>query len=552
MRHSANKPNTALCYVRLSVSKDDDPSDSPEVQRANIRAVCEEHGYTPEFYEDVNGHKSGTSTDNRPGWQALERRLGDDDVVALVANDLSRLHRRGWKVGQLLDLLQKHNIALILAAPGRHLDTTTVEGRLFVQFAALFDEWYARDISMRTTAAIAAKKKRHITHARPPFGTIRGDDRYLHPSPDGVWVLPDGAIQIGTADQPPHPDAVWRGYYDAVKRILELYAPGTLGYLALTHRINSEGYFFLTKSGPGRFDLNAIKRIIRAWPEYGGTVMTLTPKKRSATTLAGINIDDYISSERALFDPQLLRAVAQTFLNRRAKNTGTGKKRTAYTYALQGILVCHHCAQRAEQEGNPRLRTTLVSRRRANGVRYYQHKPGAHCGCTRKGIPCAELEQTFSEILKQLTIRADVLEALAHEGAAHASTPVDDADFMAEKTEALALARRKFEASKYLFRQGDITREEYEADKAAYQATVAEWEERSRAVRRIVIPPSQHLAVLHDLHALWQDADTCARYNLARFFDEVVVNLDTGEIVRFKLVEWAERLLFDTPASKEK
>jgi DNA invertase Pin-like site-specific DNA recombinase len=112
---SANRPTppqrvTALCYVRLSVTRDESDLNSPERQRANIQAECDRHGWTPEWYEDVEGHKSGTQEDNRPGWLALKNRLGDSDVVAVVANDLSRLHRKGWRVGNLIDMLEKYGI----------------------------------------------------------------------------------------------------------------------------------------------------------------------------------------------------------------------------------------------------------------------------------------------------------------------------------------------------------------------------------------------------------------------------------------------------------
>jgi hypothetical protein len=93
----------ALCYVRLSQSREGDDAVSPERQRANILAKCRELGYTPEWYQDVDGHKSGRDVKNRPGWQALNKRLGDPDVVALIGNDLARFHRKGWRVGDLVE-----------------------------------------------------------------------------------------------------------------------------------------------------------------------------------------------------------------------------------------------------------------------------------------------------------------------------------------------------------------------------------------------------------------------------------------------------------------
>src|SRR5829696_1108679 len=112
----------ALCYVRLSWTKDESDASSPERQRANIQLVCDAQGWTPEWYEDADGHKTGTKEKNGPGWLALKARLGDADVVALVANDLSCLHRKGWRVGDLLNLVDEHDVKLLLAAPGKQMD----------------------------------------------------------------------------------------------------------------------------------------------------------------------------------------------------------------------------------------------------------------------------------------------------------------------------------------------------------------------------------------------------------------------------------------------
>ncbi len=117
------KPNnsvprtTALCYVRLSLTRDENDLNSPARQHANIEAECARRGWVPQWFEDTEGHKSGTKEENRPGWLALKDRLGDPDVVAVVANDLSRLHRKGWRVGSLIDFLEQHGVGLVLAAP---------------------------------------------------------------------------------------------------------------------------------------------------------------------------------------------------------------------------------------------------------------------------------------------------------------------------------------------------------------------------------------------------------------------------------------------------
>jgi DNA invertase Pin-like site-specific DNA recombinase len=84
LKHDDPTRNTALCYVRQSLTRDGKDKDSPERQRANITAYCERMGWQPEFYEDAEGHKTGTKEANRPGWLSLKARLSDPDVTALV------------------------------------------------------------------------------------------------------------------------------------------------------------------------------------------------------------------------------------------------------------------------------------------------------------------------------------------------------------------------------------------------------------------------------------------------------------------------------------
>ena len=82
------KRTIALCYVRQSVtmSDNDEPeqtdthpdvplskkkrgpdNDSPERQRANIQALCDRKNWTPKWFIDAEGHKSGRQEKNRPG-----------------------------------------------------------------------------------------------------------------------------------------------------------------------------------------------------------------------------------------------------------------------------------------------------------------------------------------------------------------------------------------------------------------------------------------------------------------------------------------------------
>src|SRR5271166_2110971 len=98
--HAFGQRRVAVGYVRQSYTRNGKDMESPERQRANIQAVANHYGLDLELYEDADGHKSGFTEKNRLGWRQAEARLSDPDVAALIANDLARVHRKGWRIGK--------------------------------------------------------------------------------------------------------------------------------------------------------------------------------------------------------------------------------------------------------------------------------------------------------------------------------------------------------------------------------------------------------------------------------------------------------------------
>ena len=86
------------------------------------------------------------------------------------------------------------------------MDFSTPQGRIVAQLSAIFDEWYAVDISQRAKDSIAYRKRRGITVGLPPFGTLRGEDGFLQPGPDRAWFLPDETYAAGKPGKSPQPD----------------------------------------------------------------------------------------------------------------------------------------------------------------------------------------------------------------------------------------------------------------------------------------------------------------------------------------------------------
>lgn len=539
--------NIALCYVRLSFTRDGDDKNSPERQRANIERVCEEHGWTPEFYEDTEGHKSGRSIKNRPGWLALEKRLGDPDVVAVVANDLARLHRKGWRVGDLIERLEKYDHALVLAAPNRHVDTSTPMGKIFIQFAAIFDEYYAEDISQRAKDSVQFRKKRGISIGKPPFGTVRNEQGYLIPSFDGAWLLPDGRFEAGSADEPPQDGAIWRSYYECAHQILTLYVQGDTGLEKIAYDLNDSGWIFCDRHGvPRALTRDDIRRVVANWPEYGGIVFDAKAKDRPA--YEDINLDKLpFREDRAVFPLDLLRAVGSVRQGRSIRPADKGVKRDSVAYALSGITFCAHCDGLAKEEDDPKLRTRLTGRTDKNGIRRYKHKTGVACGTQNRSVPCDDLEAEFGRLIRLLTIKPeslDLMTELAIQAEHGGGITEDDVEFERQKQEAIALCHRRIDAARNLYLDGEMEREDYLLRKEQNEREIAHWEARTTETQQIASELAFCIEAVAMLERLWDVADDEDKRGMAHnLFEEIVVDLDTRRIVGFKLKPWADRFL---------
>lgn len=538
----------ALCYVRQSQTRDENDMDSPERQRENITLVCQQHGWTPEWYEDVDGHRSGTKVKNRPGWLALKARLSDPDVAALVANDLSRLHRKGWRVGDLLDFVEEHDVNLVLAAPGKQMDFSTPQGRIVAQLSAIFDEWYAVDISQRSSDSIQHRKRRGITVGLPPFGTVRDANGYLQASPEGAWYLLDGTFKAGEPDAPPDRDAVWRPYAEAAERVLRLYAQNRYGLDTIAYQMQIDGWAFRDRNGdPTLFDGDDVRRIVANWAEYGGWVGDARARERHPLET---NIDEIrLDADRAVFSVELLYRVAEVRRQRSIRRPANdGIKKEAYPYPLAGITYCAHCEALARKHSDASLRSRLGGWTSNDGrTKRYRHKNGVKCGSTNRSVICDTYEADFVRLLKLLEVRTNEIDLMTELGiqAAQGFQPMsDEQDIEAQKRAAIALCRRRIDAAVTLFGDGRISKEEYRRRVEQNEREIAHWEARTTETERIAIELALCIEAVTKIAALWEVSEDEDRRGMARnLFSYIVYDLDRQRIVDFRLKPWADRFV---------
>jgi len=539
----------ALCYVRQSYTRDPNDMDSPERQKANIQALCERYGWTPEWYTDAGGHKSGREVRNRSGWLSLEKRLDDPDVAAIVPNDLSRMHRKSWRIGQLLDRLDDNGVRLVFAAPGKEaLDASTPMGRMVITFMALHDENYANDISEKAKDSAEFRKKQGKTMGAAPFGTDRDEAGYLIPSPYGAWLLSNGRFQPGEPDAPPEPGAIWRSYYECAHYILTLYAETEIGYEKISYKLNQEGWPFCDREDvPRPPDREDVRRVLGAWPEYGGVIMGKKAKERKAYE-EDFDMDTFpFRPDRAVFDIDLLRAVGKRRRGRSRQPVDHGVNRKTYPYALNNITFCSHCLSRAEEQNDPRLKSTLGGMTSKKGEIRYRHKAGVTCGVTNRSVPCADVEADVARLLHLLEVTPEALEymtELAIQADLRHKPDQGDKDPEQEKQEAIALCNRRIDAAVVLYKEGRMEYEEYRDSVERNEREIAHWQMRTTETEKIALELGMCMDVINNMARLWETVSPEDRQGMAHnLFDYLTYDLDTRRITDFRLKPWADRFL---------
>ncbi len=540
-RNASSVPRTiALCYVRQSLTRGEDDMASPERQKANIREVCAHHGWTPEFFMDAEGHKSGRKVENRPMWLSLEARLQDPNVAALVANDLSRMHRSTWRVGELVDRLERLGVRLIQAAPGREIDTSTPMGKMMITFIAMQDESYANDIAQRAKDSVQYRQKRGISIGMPPFGTKRDENGFLIPTDEGAWLLPNGKLVKGSLYTPPVDGAIWRGYYQATLHILTLYATGKYGVDKLAQVINEETWAYRSRNGePRRFERDDIRRIIPSWPAYGGVVQARSAKDHPGYQVA-VDIDTFpFKPERAVFEIPLLKKVAKTYLERSVAPPDDKVKRDSYPYALSMITYCAHCETLAHDYSSLKYRTALTGCTFADGVRRYKHRTGVKCGCTNRTVTAKIIESEIARLLDLMSVGNEVLPhllALAEQFTETEHGRKATVEFENEKKAAIAKCHRKLRTALEQYEEGEIERQEYLARKEKLERDLAEWDRKTSQIEQVKFEMNMCIGYIHNMIGLWKGGSPEQRKDLARaLFDHIVYDLDSQRIVSFKL-----------------
>jgi len=440
-------------------------------------------------------------------------------------------------------------VHLVLAAPGKQLDFSTPQGRIIAQLSAIFDEWYAIDISQRSKDSITHRKRKGITVGRPPFGTRRDKSNgFLIPSEEGAWYMPDGTYQKGLPNKAPDPAAQWRSYYAAAEHVLTVYAEGNLGQDMVAFQMQIEGWPFRdAKGNPVPMETDDVRRIVANWPEYGGYVTEKRARERHPHDYPVDKI--LLNPERAVFGLELLYEVGRVRARRAHERfTHDGTKQSDHPYPLNSITYCYHCEQLAEKHNNPSLRSRFGGKGGVGFKARYRHKHGVLCGCTNRSVKREVYEADFARLLKLLTVRTDEIDFMTelgiHAEKARQTKTSIDTDPEAEKLAAIAKCRHRIDAARNLYEDGDLSREEYLRRKEQNEREIAHWEARTTETEKIALELALCVEAVDKINQLWEIGDDENKQGMARnLFSYIVYDLDIQRIVNFRLKPWADRFI---------
>jgi site-specific DNA recombinase len=157
----------AALYVRVSTEKQAKEGLSIEAQDAKLRAMAVVRGdEVADIVVDEESAKTGSL--KREGVQRLIAMAKAGAIDAVIVCKLDRLTRSVRDLGDLLDIFDKHNVALVSVAES--LDTKSASGRLVLNIMTAVSQWEREAIGERTKAVMDFKKERGERLGNTPYG----------------------------------------------------------------------------------------------------------------------------------------------------------------------------------------------------------------------------------------------------------------------------------------------------------------------------------------------------------------------------------------------
>ena len=302
-------------YCRVSTIEQAEEGYSIDEQNIKIREYCEREGHEIyNLYEDRG--ISGKNITNRPGIKQLLDDATKDKFDLVIVWKLNRISRKLLDILNIVELLNKHNIAF--RSLTESFETETPSGKLQLNIMGAIGEFERETIAENVKLGLTARAR----DGRWCGGIVLGYD--LVEIPNEGKKRRNTILKINEAEA------------NTVRRIFDLYSQG-YGYKAVVNRVNNEGH----KSKKNRaFAVSTIKEILQN-PVYIGKIRYNVRQDWSKKRRNNINANPILSDgiHEPIIDMETWNKV-QVILKERSK-----KHNKIYDseFPLTGILRCPVC-----------------------------------------------------------------------------------------------------------------------------------------------------------------------------------------------------------------
>ena len=288
-------------YCRISQDSEGDEL-GVNRQKVDCTAEAERRGWTvAEYY--IDNDISASKGKLRPEYQRMLRDAASGHIQAITAYDVSRLTRSPKELESIIDLAERHGLAL--ATVGGSVDLSSPEGRVTARIVGSFAKYEVEQMSKRLKRKFADKASRGEPHGYHPYGSRRIEAVDSEGNPT--------AVKRDVA-HPEHSEIV----REAARRVLALES-----LRAVVADFNARGIH-----GPKAVSWNST--ILRQ--------ILLRPANAGLRQYQGKVVGP--STTQPLYDePTYNRLVALlTDASRKSNHAGPG-----YKYLLSGLAICGLC-----------------------------------------------------------------------------------------------------------------------------------------------------------------------------------------------------------------
>ena len=226
----------AVIYTRISTEYQEE-GHSPEEQLRRCQQYAEMEGH--EIVGHYHDTGSGSGFEHRPGYLEMMEKAGTEWRIVVIYK-LDRIHRNLRNMVLWLDDLR--TIECDFISTEERVDTSSAQGRFFIQVMGAFAEMEREQISSRVKMGLEGAKRSGRWIGVPPYG-YKMDDTYTD---SGHRKNPGALIPVETEAK-------------VVKAILNLYVKGYKLSEIITQLVLAQSY---TRSGTLVWNRSTVKAIL--------------------------------------------------------------------------------------------------------------------------------------------------------------------------------------------------------------------------------------------------------------------------------------------------